>query len=53
MKKCLKILLVLVIAAVIGLVCLHRYLQCHPISMGGAGTGSRPERCYAKQQEQQ
>ncbi|MBN6069828.1 sel1 repeat family protein, partial [Aggregatibacter actinomycetemcomitans] len=53
MKKCLKILLVLVIATIIGLVWLHRYLQCHPIFMGGGPSGPRPERCYAKQQEQQ
>ncbi|KOE30347.1 hypothetical protein D17P3_0310435, partial [Aggregatibacter actinomycetemcomitans D17P-3] len=53
MKKCLKILLVLVLAAIIGLVWLHRYLQCHPIFMGGGPSGPRPQHCYAKQQEQQ
>ncbi|ANU82515.1 hypothetical protein BBH51_07520 [Aggregatibacter actinomycetemcomitans] len=53
MKKCLKILLVLVLVAIIGLVWLHRYLQCHPIFMGGGPSGPRPQHCYAKQQEQQ
>ena len=54
MKKCLKILFVLVIAAIIGLFCLYRYLECNPIRIGGGGPSNPlPERCYAKEQEQQ
>ncbi|OOF54932.1 hypothetical protein BKK56_07245 [Rodentibacter genomosp. 2] len=53
MKKCLKILLVLVIATIIGLFCLFRYLECNPIALGGGPSGPRPERCYVKQKEQQ
>ena len=54
MKKCLKILFVLVIAAIIGLCCLYRYFECNPIHMGGGGpSDSPPARCYAKEQEQQ
>ena len=54
MKKYLKILLVLVIGAIIGLFCLYRYLECNPIRIGGGGPSNPlPERCYAKEQEQQ
>ena len=53
MKKCLKILLVLVITAVIGLFCLHRYLECNPLHLGGGPSDPPPARCYAKEQEQQ
>ena len=54
MKKCLKFLFVLVIAAIIGLCCLYRYFECNPIHMGGGGpSDSPPARCYAKEQEQQ
>ncbi|MCX2962437.1 sel1 repeat family protein, partial [Rodentibacter heylii] len=55
MKKCLKILLILVIAVIVGLFCLYRYLECNPIpiTLGGGPSGPRPERCYAKQKEQQ
>ena len=54
MKKYLKILLVLVIGAIIGLFCLYRYLECNPIRIGGGGPSNPlPARCYAKEQEQQ
>lgn len=54
MKKCLKILLVLVIAAIIGLFCLYRYFECNPVRIGGGGPSDPlPARCYAKEQEQQ
>ena len=53
MKKCLKILFVLVIAAIIGLFCLHRYLECNPLHLGGGPSDPPPARCYAKEQEQQ
>ncbi|TGY47961.1 sel1 repeat family protein [Rodentibacter caecimuris] len=55
MKKCLKILLILVIAVIVGLFCLYRYLECNPIpiTLGGGPSGPRPERCYVKQKEQQ
>ena len=53
MKKCLKILFVLVIAAIIGLFCLYRYLECNPIYLGGGPSGPRPERCDIKEKEQQ
>ena len=53
MKKCLKILFVLVIAAIIGLFCLYRYLECNPIFLGGGPSGPRPERCDIKEKEQQ
>ena len=54
MKKCLKILLVIVIVTIIGLFCLYRYFECNPIHMGGGGPSDPPPaRCYAKEQEQQ
>ena len=54
MKKCLKILLVIVIVTIIGLFCLYRYFECNPIHMGGGGPSDPlPVRCYAKEQEQQ
>ncbi|WP_314792115.1 DUF6396 domain-containing protein [Aggregatibacter aphrophilus] len=53
MKKCLKILFILVIAAIIGLFCLHRYLECNPLHLGGGPSDPPPARCYAKEQEQQ
>ena len=53
MKKCLKILFILVIAAIIGLFCLYRYLECNPIYLGGGPSGPRPERCDIKEKEQQ
>ena len=54
MKKCLKILLVIVIVTLIGLFCLYRYFECNPIHMGGGGPSDPlPVRCYAKEQEQQ
>lgn len=54
MKKCLKILLVLVIGTIIGLFWLYRYLECNPIHIGGGGPSDPlPARCYAKEQEQQ
>ncbi len=53
MKKCLKILFVLVIAAIIGLFCLHRYLECNPLHLGEGPSDPPPARCYAKEQEQQ
>ena len=54
MKKCLKILLVLLLASIIGLFFLYRYLECNPIRIGGGGPSNPlPERCYAKEQEQQ
>ena len=53
MKKCLKILFVLVIAAIIGLFYLYRYLECNPIFLGGGPSGPRPERCDIKEKEQQ
>ena len=52
MKKCLKILFILVIAAIIGLFCLHRYLECNPLHLGGGPSDPPPARCYAKEQEQ-
>ena len=54
MKKCLKILLVIVIVTIIGLFCLYRYFECNPIRIGGGGPSNPlPARCYAKEQEQQ
>ncbi len=54
MKKCFKILLVLLLASIIGLFFLYRYLECNPIRIGGGGPSNPlPERCYAKEQEQQ
>ena len=54
MKKCLKILLVIVIVTIIGLFWLYRYFECNPIHMGGGGPSDPlPVRCYAKEQEQQ
>ena len=54
MKKCLKILLVLLLASIIGLFFLYRYLECNPIRISGGGPSNPlPERCYAKEQEQQ
>ena len=54
MKKCLKILLVLLLASIIGLFFLYRYLECNPIRIGGGGPSNPlPARCYAKEQEQQ
>ena len=47
MKKCLKILFILVIAAIIGLFCLHRYLECNPLHLGGGPSDPPPARCYA------
>ena len=54
MKKCFKILLVLLLASIIGLFFLYRYLECNPIRIGSGGPSNPlPERCYAKEQEQQ
>ena len=54
MKKCFKILLVLLLASIIGLFFLYRYLECNPIRIGGGGPSDPlPARCYAKEQEQQ
>ena len=54
MKKCFKILLVLLLASIIGLFFLYRYLECNPIRIGGGGPSNPlPARCYAKEQEQQ
>ena len=54
MKKCFKILLVLLLASIIGLFFLYRYLECNPIRISGGGPSNPlPERCYAKEQEQQ
>ena len=53
MKKCLKILLVIVIVTIIGLFWLYRYLECNPIYLGGGPSGPRPERCDIKEKEQQ
>ena len=54
MKKCLKILLVLLLASIIGLFFLYRYLECNPIRIGGGGPSNPlPAHCYAKEQEQQ
>ena len=54
MKKCFKILLVLLLASIIGLFFLYRYLECNPIRIGGGGPSDPPPaRCYAKEQEQQ
>ena len=54
MKKCFKVLLVLLLASIIGLFFLYRYLECNPIRISGGGPSNPlPERCYAKEQEQQ
>ena len=53
MKKCFKILLVLLLASIIGLFFLYRYLECNPIFLGGGPSNPLPARCYAKEQEQQ
>ena len=54
MKKCFKVLLVLLLASIIGLFFLYRYLECNPIRIGGGGPSNPlPARCYAKEQEQQ
>ena len=53
MKKCFKILLVLLLASIIGLFFLYRYLECNPIFLGGGPSGPRPERCDIKEKEQQ
>ena len=53
MKKCFKILLVLLLASIIGLFFLYRYLECNPIYLGGGPSGPRPERCDTKEKEQQ
>ena len=54
MKKCFKILLVLLLASIIGLFFLYRYLECNPIRIGGGGPSNPlPKRCYAKEQKQQ
>ena len=54
MKKCFKILLVLLLASIIGLFFLYRYLECNPIRIGGGGPSNPlPAHCYAKEQEQQ
>ena len=54
MKKCLKILLVIVIVTIIGLFWLYRYFECNPLHLGGGGPSDPlPVRCYAKEQEQQ
>ena len=54
MKKCFKVLLVLLLASIIGLFFLYRYFECNPIHMGGGGPSDPlPVRCYAKEQEQQ
>ncbi|MCW9719128.1 DUF6396 domain-containing protein [Avibacterium sp. 21-599] len=49
---CFKILLGLLIASLVGLFFLIRYLECNPIFMGG-GPSYRPERCTAKEKAQQ
>ena len=53
MKKCFKILLVLLLASIIGLFFLYRYLECNPIYLGGGPFGPRLERCDIKEKEQQ
>ena len=53
MKKCFKVLLVLLLASIIGLFFLYRYLECNPIFLGGGPSGLRPERCDIKEKEQQ
>ena len=53
MKKCFKILLVLLLSSIIGLFFLYRYLECNPIYLGGGPSGPRPERCDIKEKEQQ
>ena len=53
MKKCFKILLVLLLASIIGLFFLYRYLECNPIFLGGGPSGPRPESCDIKKKEQQ
>ena len=53
MKKCFKVLLVLLLASIIGLFFLYRYLECNPIFLGGGPSGPRPERCDIKEKEQQ
>ena len=53
MKKCFKILLVLLLASIIGLFFLYRYLECNPIYLEGGPSGPRPERCDIKEKEQQ
>ena len=53
MKKCFKILLILLLASIIGLFFLYRYLECNPIYLGGGPSGPRPERCDIKEKEQQ
>ena len=53
MKKCFKILLVLLLDSIIGLFFLYRYLECNPIFLGGGPSGPRPERCHIKEKEQQ
>ena len=53
MKKCFKILLILLLASIIGLFFLYRYLECNPIFLGGGPSGPRPERCDIKEKEQQ
>jgi len=50
MKKCFKILLVLLLASIIGLFFLYRYLECNPIFLGGGPSGPRPERWEKEQQ---
>ncbi|MFZ7187153.1 DUF6396 domain-containing protein [Avibacterium avium] len=49
---CFKILLGILIASLVGLFFLIRYLECNPIFMGG-GPSYRPERCTAKEKAQQ
>ena len=53
MKKCFKILLVIVIVTIIGLFWLYRYFECNPLHLGGGPSDPPPARCYAKEQEQQ
>ena len=53
MKRCLKILLVIVIVTIIGLFWLYRYFECNPLHLGGGPSDPPPARCYAKEQEQQ
>ncbi len=53
MKKCFKVLLVLLLASIIGLFFLYRYFECNPIYLGGGPSGPRPERCDIKEKEQQ
>ena len=53
MKKCFKILLVLLLASIIGLFFLYRYLECNPIYLGGGPFGPRLERSDIKEKEQQ